>query len=329
MQRVWILLLLALICGCRPAEQPAATGPKKLNIVTTTAMVADLAQHVAGEHATVTSLMGPGIDPHLFRATFQDIDRMKRADVLLYSGLKLEGAMQTALEGVRKQQTITVAAITDQIPNENLRSPDPDFSHPDPHVWHDVALWAGCLDRVAEVLSQKDAAHADEYRTNAASYKAELLKLDAWTRERIATIPVKTRFLVTAHDAFAYFSRTYGIEERSAQGISTESEAGIADINALIDFLVRQEVPALFMEATVNRAALEAVTEGARKRGWNVREGGVLYSDSMGRPGSYEGTYIGMIDHNVTTIVRALGGEAPEKGYQGQLQTGAEPAKMP
>lgn len=318
----WLLLFAPLLlagCPSQPASNAPPAANRRLKVVVTTAMVADLVQHVAGEHADVTSLMGEGIDPHLFRATFQDLDKMLSADVVFYSGLTLEGAMQTALERVKNQNQV-VAAVTDAIPRESLRNPDPHGSHPDPHVWHDVGLWSKCLDPIVKVLSEKDPPHADLYRQNAEAYRAQLQEVNDYAKQRIATIPESTRFLVTAHDAFAYFSRTYGIQEKAVQGITTESEAGIADINNLIDFLVSRKVPALFMEVTVNRAALDAVIEGAKKRGWEVKEGGILYSDSMGTPGSYEGTYIGMIDHNVTTITRALGGEAPEQGMAGKLK---------
>lgn len=321
-----MLLLGALLCGCDPGgggsftgNGTSETGP--LKIVVTTSMVGDLVRHVVGEHAEVTGLMGQGIDPHLFRPTARDLGLMMQSDVIFYSGLGLEGAMQSAFERAEKNGK-EVVPVTRQLPRDKLMISERFAGHPDPHVWNDAGLWAECLGEVEAVLCRQLPEHADELKGNAAAYRQQLEQLDQYARESIRTIPEHARFLVTAHDAFSYFSRAYQLEEKSVQGITTESEPGVQDINQLVDFLVRHRVPALFVEATVNSANLKAVIEGAQQRGWTVRIGGTLFSDSMGSPGTYEGTYLGMFDHNVTSITRALGGTVPSGGWQGKLTAG-------
>lgn len=320
---VWFPLLSG--CPSGTSSPDVAIGPsKRETIVVTTGMVAELARHVVGERADVVPLMGEGVDPHLFRPTADDIGKLMQADVVFYSGLQLEGAMQTAFQRAEDRGR-TVVAVTERLPRELLRFPAEFEGHPDPHVWHDAALWGRCLDQVVTVLSARRSDLAEEFESNAENYRRQLQQLDADVREAISTIPESQRVLVTAHDAFAYFSRTYGIEVRSIQGITTESDPGVQDINQLVDFLVERQIPAIFVEATVNAANVRAVMEGARRRGWTVREGGMLYSDSMGPPGTYEGTYLGMLDHNVTTIVRGLGGMAPDRGLYGKLAPAAVP----
>jgi len=316
-----LLLAMCSFNGCDPINRttrsaPGGSGP--LRVIATTSMVGDLVRHVAGSRADVTNLMGEGIDPHLYRPTSRDLGLMMQADLIFYSGLGLEGAMQAAFERVEKQGK-TVVPVTRGLPEEKLIFSKRFAGHPDPHVWNDVSLWAECLREVETVLASQLPDHAAEFAQNAEQYRTELEALDNYAHQALSSVPERTRVLVTAHDAFSYFSRTYHLEEKSVQGITTESEPGVQDINQLVDFLAKTHVPALFVEATVNSENLHAVLEGTRQRGWTVRIGGMLYSDSMGRPGTYEGTYLGMIDHNVTTITRALGGTAPERGYQGKL----------
>jgi manganese/zinc/iron transport system substrate-binding protein len=316
------LALFCLVCllsvstgACRPALQTASNGsPSPLKIVATTGMVSDLVQHVVGEHAQVTTLIEEGIDPHLFRPTASDVGKMMQADILFYSGLGLEGAMQTAFEHAQRRGR-TVIAVTDRLPRDLLRFPGEFAGHPDPHLWNAPGLWRQCLPRIAEIMSQFDPSHAEDYARNAAAWNIELQALDDYARQTLATIPESQRFLVTAHDAFGYFSQAYGLQERSVQGITTDSEPGVQDINQLVNFLVEQRIPALFVEATVNPASLKAVMERCQERGWTVRQGGLLFSDSMGSPGTPEGTYVGMIEHNVNTVTRALNGNVPENGF--------------
>jgi manganese/zinc/iron transport system substrate-binding protein len=283
-------------------------------------MVAELVRHVAGPLADVDALMSSGVDPHLYKPTTSDINAIMRADAVFYSGLKLEGPMQPAFERAAGRGRVVVA-VTKDLPQDKIRHSEALEGHPDPHVWMDVALWATCLDPVVETLSKIDPSHAAVYEKNAAAYRKELDSLDGYIRTSLGTIPESQRYLVTAHDAFAYFSRAYGLTVRSVQGITTESEPGVEDVNLLVDFLVEHHIPALFVESSVSPRNLMAVLEGTAKRGAKIEVGGQLFSDAMGTEGTYEGTYVGMLDHNATVITRALHGEAPVGGFQGQLQT--------
>ena len=312
-------LAITGLSGCVGSISPQPADAKSLRIVTTTAMVTDIVQRVVGERAQVVGLIGSGVDPHLFKATRYDIKQLQQADLVFYSGLKLEGRMQDALEQVDRAGR-PVVAVTSALEKSYLRSPPEFEGHYDPHVWMDVAAWGLCVDRVVETLAQTDPQHAEEYRENGKKYQSELEQLDQYVREVIASIPASQRVLVTAHDAFGYFGRSYGIEVRSVQGVSTEAEAGVHDVNRLVDFLVERKLPAIFVESSVNAKNIQAVIEGTASRNVTVRIGGELYSDAMGAAETYEGTYIGMLDHNATRIARALGGTAPEKGFHGRLQ---------
>ena len=315
-------LVFLLMMGCGGAPTSDSKSPEKLRVVVTTGMVADLVQHVLGQHGEVTALMGPGVDPHLFKATSHDIKQLQKANVVFYSGLMLEGRMQDALAKVHRpnRPVVPVTELLEANEKSFLRSPPQFEGHYDPHVWMDVQAWSRCLEVVVNTLSTVDAVHADEFKQNADTYRAELAELDEYVRKVIASIPESQRVLVTAHDAFGYFGRRYEIPVYSVQGVSTESEAGIKDINRLVNFLVERKLPAIFVESSVNEKNIRAVIEGAAAQQVTVRVGGELFSDAMGPDGAYEGTYIGMVDHNATSIARALGGEAPERGFRGQLR---------
>ena len=285
-------------------------------------MVTDIVRQVAGEHADVTGLLNEGIDPHVYVPTSNDTAQAMSADIVFYCGLHLEGRMVDDYEAAHKKGR-KIFAVTAGIPHDKLRGSEAAGLH-DPHVWGDVQLWMECVREVARQLAKHDASHAAEYQANADKLLQELTGLDQYIREAMASIPEKQRVLVTAHDAFAYFARAYGIQVRSVQGISTDSQAGVNDTNALVAFLVENKIPTVFVEASVNPRDLQAVIEGAQQQNWTVKVGGTLYSDSMGSRGTYEGTYIGMQDHNATHIARSLGGTAPERGWRGKL---AEPPK--
>ena len=320
-----IYLVLVALSGCLGnssvdigTTRGAGSTPKVLRVVATTGMVADMVRHVVGTHGEVTGLIGSGVDPHLFKATRHDIKQLQEADVVFYSGLMLEGRMQDALQQANRSRQPAIA-VTARLDKTSLRSPPEFEGHYDPHVWMDVAAWSRCVDGVVETLTTSDPVHADEYRQNGKDYQSELAKLDDYVRQVIESIPASQRVLVTAHDAFGYFGRAYGIEVRSVQGVTTESEAGVHDVNRLVDFLVERKLPAIFVESSVNEKNIRAVIEGTESRHAKVRIGGELFSDAMGAEGTYEGTYIGMLDHNATQIARALGGTAPEKGLNGRL----------
>jgi manganese/zinc/iron transport system substrate-binding protein len=281
-------------------------------------MLTDIVRNVAGERAEVVGLMKEGVDPHLYKPTRNDVRQLLDADLVFYCGLLLEGRLIDSLESVRRQGK-PVHAVTDAIDRDRLLSPPEWEGHPDPHVWMNVSLWSQCVRYVAERLSEFDPEHARDYADNAAAYAERLDRLHQYGIEQVRSIPADQRLLVTAHDAFGYFSEAYEIPVMSAQGLSTESEASVEDINRLVTVLVERKIKAMFVESSVPEDNLRAVVEGAADRGWAVEIGGQLFSDAMGPAGSYEGTYAGMMDHNVTTIVRALGGTAPERGLNGRL----------
>lgn len=312
-----LLLLLGSLISCGSPKPPegGATGPFKA--VATVGMVGDIVRNVAGPRAEVTSIMGAGVDPHLYTPTRDDVALLASADIIFYSGLLLEGKMGQTLDSFGKKKT--VVAVTSRIPDEYLFHTI-NGHHPDPHVWMDVAGWMKATEAVVEALAAYDPPNAGEYRDRGAAYLAELKRLDDYARACISSIPQERRVMVTAHDAFSYMARAYGLEVHGIQGISTESEAGLADLKRLVDLLVERKVKAVFVESSVSEKNVRALIEGAKARGHDVLIGGELYSDAMGPSGTYEGTYIGMIDHNVTVIARSLGGSAPELGMQGKLK---------
>jgi len=311
-----VLIALLLVTGCKPA--PSTGVSDGLKIVATTGMVADLARHVVGQRGSVQTLMSAGVDPHLYKPTTSDIADVQQADVVFYNGLGLEGPMQPVFQRAagKGKKVIPVAG---NLPETSVHHSAQFAGHADPHVWMDVALWKLCLEPVVAALSEQAPEHAAEFRTNADAYGAQLQALDEYARKSILTIPEGQRTLVTAHDAFSYFAKAYGITVKAVQGISTESEPGVDDVNSLVTFLVESKIPALFVESSVSDRNLMAVLEGVARHGGKVAIGGRLFSDAMGPEGTYEGTYIGMIDHNVTSITRALGGQAPPRGLNGQL----------
>ncbi|TVQ52825.1 MAG: manganese transporter [Phycisphaerales bacterium] len=318
-----LFLLTFLHVGCDGAKA-AAEDHEPINIVATTGMIGDIARHVAGERAEVTVIMGSGTDPHLYRPTRRDMSTLLGADVVFYHGLNLEGRMGEALDRVRGAGR-PVYAIAERISSEYLLDEEEEVGEgelpiPDPHLWMDPIRWAMVVDIVAEHLASLDPSGEEDFRANAATYRESLDALHAYAREAVASIPDDRRVLVTAHDAFAYFAERYDIEVLAIQGISTESEAGLRRIEEIVRTVVERQIPAVFTETSVPDRNVLALVEGAKARGHEVRIGGELFSDAMGEAGTYEGTYIGMIDHNVTTIVRALGGEAPERGFQNKLK---------
>ncbi|MEM9560550.1 MAG: zinc ABC transporter substrate-binding protein [Planctomycetota bacterium] len=294
-----------------------------MSVVATTGMVADTVRAIAGERGEVFGLIGAGVDPHLFRPTRSDIERLLAAELVFYNGLLLEGKLTDALVRAATAGTPTFA-VTEQISEDVLLAPEAFEGLFDPHVWMDPRSWRETIGVVRDQLSAYDPAGAESFASNAEMFAAELDRLDAYAERVLAGVPEERRVLVTAHDAFNYFGRRYGFEVLGIQGISTESEAGVRDIQRLVEVLVEREVPAVFVESTVPDKQVRALIDGARARGHDVVIGGELYSDAMGAPGTYEGTYIGMLDHNVTTIARALGADAPEGGMDGRLGGGLE-----
>jgi manganese/zinc/iron transport system substrate-binding protein len=286
------------------ATQAPDLSGRTVRVVTTTSMITDLVSRVAGDRATVTGLMGTGIDPHGYKASERDVMTLAEADVVFYNGLHLEAKMSDVLE--RVEGRIETAAVTEGIDRGRLiHSPQFTGSY-DPHVWFDVSLWIEAAREVADVLARIDPAHADVYARNAEGYVEELERLDEEVLALVDSVPPERRVLVTAHDAFGYFGRAYGYEVHGLQGISTVAEAGAADVQQLADFIAERRIPAVFVESSVPQQTIRAVQEAVRSRGFDVEIGGQLFSDAMGDAGTPEGTYPGMVLHNVRTIANAL-----------------------
>jgi manganese/zinc/iron transport system substrate-binding protein len=297
-----LVVLTALVwsgCGKTTVEDDG-----RLQVVATTGMIGDAVRQIAGDSVDVVALMGPGVDPHLYKATKGDLDRLQSADVIFYNGLFLEAKMAEILE--RMAGTRQVYAIGEVLDHDSLLYPDNVGGHPDPHIWFDLKLWSQAVAEVGAELQKADPTQAEWYRTRTKQYVAAILAEDDSVKAAIATIPPEDRVLVTAHDAFHYFGRRYGIEVKGLQGISTVTEAGLHDVTSLVDELVARKIKAVFVESSVSPKAIEAVVGGCRSRGHEVIIGGELFSDAMGPAGTPEGTYLGMVRHNVNTIVSAL-----------------------
>ncbi|MFS0560219.1 zinc ABC transporter substrate-binding protein [Terribacillus sp. 179-K 1B1 HS] len=300
------LLVVFLLAGCGASDSASGSGAEedKLQVTTTIAQIADAAMQIGGDHVKVESLMGPGIDPHLYEATQSDIKKLQDADVILYNGLHLEGQMLEVFENMQKE-TPTVA-IGDAIDSALLLSDAEDASLSDPHIWFDIAIWKDAISNITDTFIKEDPDNKADYEANEAAYFEELDELKSYAEEQMTSIPEERRVLVTAHDAFNYFGEAYDMEVMGLQGLSTDSEFGLADIQRLVDTLTERKIGAVFVESSVSEKSINAVIDGAKEAGHDVKIGGELYSDAMGEEGTEEGTYIGMYRHNVDTIVEAL-----------------------
>ncbi|HET9509123.1 MAG TPA: zinc ABC transporter substrate-binding protein [Gaiellaceae bacterium] len=300
------LLLVLGLAACGPVSTTTVRIPtdEPIAVVTTIGMIADAAERVGGERVSVDGLMGPGIDPHLYKASEGDLRRLERADLILYAGLHLEAKMADVLERIADQRE--TQAVTESIPRSQLLSPAQFQGQYDPHVWFDVRLWMRAVEQIRDTLTELDPGSRELYRANAAAYLAELEELDGYVREQVARVPQERRVVITAHDAFGYFGEAYGFEVRGLQGISTASEAGAGDVQALAEFIAERRIPAIFVESSVSPRTISAVREAVRSRGFEVEVGGSLFSDAMGDAGTPQGTYVGMVRHNVDTIVAGL-----------------------
>lgn len=299
--------LLLAACSRSGASGAQSDGSQALRVVTTIGMIADIAQIVGGEHVQVTGLMGPGTDPHLYVATESDVELLQNADIIFYNGLFLEAQMTEIFEQLAERKTvIPVAASID----ESLLLPWAAYADEyDPHVWFDVTLWMKAVEAVRDTYSEIDTDHAADYQTNAEAYLAELAELHEYVKSQAERVPSEQRVLVTAHDAFHYFGRAYGFEVRGLQGISTASEASTADVRELATFIAQRQIPAIFVESSVPVRNVEALQAAVKAQGFEVEIGGQLFSDAMGDAGTAQGTYVGMVRHNIDTIVGALLGE--------------------
>ncbi len=288
------------------SARPVAAGDDRLTIAATTGQVGDLLRNIGGDRVSVTALMGPGVDPHLYKASEQDVITLIDSDAIFYQGLHLEGKLGEVLEQLGERRP--VVAVGEGIPHDLLTTPENFEGNPDPHVWFDPTLWSYCATAAATALGQIDPDGSATYTENAEAYQTQLTELHAWAEGELGSIPDQQRVLVTAHDAFGYFGRAYDIEVVGLQGISTSTEAGIRDVQRIADLLVDRQVPTIFVETSVPRRTIEAVQVAARDRGWEVSIGDPLFSDALGDSDSPEGTYLGMFHYNVEAIVRGLTG---------------------
>lgn len=306
-----MLMQAPIVALFAPTLLPPAAGAQDapIQITTTTGMIADLAANIGGDRVEVVSLMGPGVDPHLYKPSAGDIRKLEDADLIFYNGLELEGRMTDLLVKIARAGKPT-EPVSESISPDLLREPPQFQGKYDPHIWFDVTLWQQAAQRVKDELSTLDPGSEATYQANLDTYLAQLDELNQYARDQIQSIPEAQRVLITAHDAFGYFGEQYGIEVNGLQGMSTATEATAGDIQALAELIAERQIPAIFVESSVPPATIEAVQAAVRDRGFDVAIGGQLFSDAMGAAGAPEGTYIGMVRHNVDTIVRALSGGA-------------------
>lgn len=310
-------LLAALAALAMVMPVGLAVAQERVKVVATTGMIADAAREVGGSLVEVSALMGPGVDPHGYRQTRTDIVALANADLVLWNGLYLEAQMEEFLRGLAEGGN--VVAVAQQVP-ENLLLGSADYEgRYDPHLWMNPNLWARVVVNVRDALIKVHPEGEAVFKASAEAYLQKLAELARYTAEVLSSVPAESRVVLSSHDAFSYFGNAYGFEVVGIQGISTESEAGLQRIAELVDMLVNRNIRAVFVETSVSDRNIRALIEGAAARGHEVVIGGELFSDAMGEPGTYEGTYIGMIDHNATSIARALGGRAPDAGMQGLL----------
>lgn len=304
MKKILFLFIVAvLLVGCGN-NNAGGSGEEKPLVVTTTGQIADAVRIIAGDSVEVKSLMGPGVDPHLYKATQGDLQVLEDADIIFYNGLALEGKMSDIFEKMQKDKS--VVAIGEVVPKDRILN---DEAHPelfDPHIWFDIEVWKLATHEITKSLTEEFSTDGDQFVENERKFFEELDELNGWTKERISEIPEEQRVLVTAHDAFNYFGESNGMEVRGLQGLSTDAEYGLKDIQNIVNFLVEQNIKAVFIEFSVSDKAMNAVIEGAKEKGRTLQIGGELYSDAMGAEGTEEGTYIGMYKHNVNTIVDSL-----------------------
>jgi manganese/zinc/iron transport system substrate-binding protein len=295
---------LFFLIGCTNPQQTIDSDHSRLHVTTTTGMISDLVSQIGREHVKVSGLMGPGVDPHLYKATHGDIKKLDQADLIFYNGHFLEGKMQEIFLNIGKIKP--VVAVTQNIEREKLLIENNEEDSIDPHVWFDVKLWMTAATTVKDTLIQIDPIHAEAYESNAEKYLDELELLDQYVREQLASIPKSKQVLITAHDAFGYFGNAYQFEVKGLQGLSTASEYGSRDVIELRDFIIDRQIKSIFAESSISTKSVEAVIQGAEQLGHQVKLGGNLFSDALGPSGSATSTYIGMFKHNVDTIVKGL-----------------------
>ena len=299
-----IAALTLMLAACNEETSTNEGAEKERNVVATTGQIADAVKIIGGENLTVTTLMGPGVDPHLYKATQGDMTKLDNAEVIFYNGLHLEGQLQDIFDQMSEEKTVFAAA--EVLEQSKLLADAEDNSLNDPHVWFDIMLWKEVVDGIGDTLVEEYPEYKEVFEKNEETYLAQLDELAAFAKQRAAEIPEEQRILVTAHDAFNYFGESLGFEVSGLQGLSTEAEYGVKDVENMVKYLVDNNIKAIFVESSVSDKAMQAVIEGAKEKGHDVTIGGELFSDAMGAEGTKEGSYIGMYEHNINTIVDSL-----------------------
>lgn len=302
---IFLLSLLLLFISCGGEDQGSEEKETSIPyIVCTTGMIGDVTANILGDEAQVKVLMGPGVDPHLYKATQGDLAELRKADVILYNGHHLEGKMGELFE--KLSQTRTTIPVTEQIPEEKLNIVDSERGTVDPHLWFDVSLWIEVSRGIRDTLFQLYPDLKQSRGDTADAYLQELQKLDEWVESELNTIPEQQRILISAHDAYEYFGKRYDLQVKGLQGLSTVAQYSLKDVSDLVDFIIDNRIPAIFLESVVPERSMKAVIEGCEKRDYQLKLGGTLFADAMGEEGSPEGTYIGMVEYNVNLITDAL-----------------------
>ena len=300
-KHILIFSIISVFFGCKNDKKDNG----KLNIVTTTTMITDLVKNIGGDYINVQGLMGSGVDPHLYKASEGDVSKLVNADIIFYNGLHLEGKLVEVFEKMEKSNK-TPIALAEEIDKSTLIGSDYFASNYDPHVWFNIEYFKLFANKVTKVLSEKDPENAANYIENEKIFLSKLDALQEQIKATIETLPQEKRILVTAHDAFNYFGKNYGFEVVGLQGLSTATEAGVQDVQKLAAFIIEKNVKAIFVESSVPKRTIEALQAAVKSKGHEVTIGGTLYSDALGNAGTNEGTYIGMFEYNVNTIVNAL-----------------------
>ncbi len=298
-KKLVIFLIIAVALSCK--NDTNTNG--KLNVVTTTTMITDLVKNIGGDYINVEGLMGSGVDPHLYKASEGDVSKLVKADIIFYNGLHLEGKLVEVFEKMTTKSPIALGEVLDK---NSLIGSDYFASNYDPHVWFNIQYFKQFVEKVTQVLSEKDPVNAQNYKDNEKAYLQKLDQLQSEIADVIESLPKDKRVLVTAHDAFNYFGKTYGFEVVGLQGLSTATEAGVQDVQKLSAFIIERDIKAIFVESSVPKRTIEALQAAVKSKGHDVAIGGTLYSDALGNAGTVEGTYIGMFKYNVKTIVDAL-----------------------
>jgi manganese/zinc/iron transport system substrate-binding protein len=298
------IFLQVILYACNPSKK-TRNEMDAFSVVTTTSMITEMVREIGGEVVQVHGLMGAGVDPHLYKASEGDVQKLFEADMVVYNGLHLEGKLVEVFEKM-EHQNVTLVAVSDTINNDSLISSELFVSNYDPHIWFDISIWKTASAYIAKKLEMADPDNASLFRNNLVKYLGKLDSTEKVVISKINELPPNDRILITAHDAFNYYGRAYGFEVLGLQGISTATEAGVQDVQKLANIIVERKVKAIFIESSVPKRNIEALQEAARSKGFEVQIGGTLFSDALGNEGTLEGTYSGMFLHNVNTIVNAL-----------------------